>query len=54
MGKEIQYQQQQFKCRSWIKISSNQNIVLTGYFNGTADFGNMQMTSTDPQCMKCF
>ena len=31
-----------------IKINSNQNILLTGYFNGTADFGNMQMTSTDP------
>jgi|JI10StandDraft_1071094.scaffolds.fasta_scaffold238841_2 hypothetical protein len=29
-----------------LNISSNQNIVLTGYFNGTADFGNLQMTST--------
>jgi hypothetical protein len=31
-----------------LKINANQNIILTGYFNGTANFGNMQMTSTDP------
>jgi hypothetical protein len=29
-----------------LTINSNQNIILTGYFNGTADFGNLQMTST--------
>ncbi len=31
-----------------LKINANQNIAITGYFNGTANFGNMQMTSTDP------
>jgi hypothetical protein len=28
-----------------IKINNNQNLVITGYFNGTANFGNMQMTA---------
>jgi hypothetical protein len=31
-----------------LKINAYKNIAITGYFNGTADFGNMQMTSTDP------
>jgi hypothetical protein len=29
-----------------LNIGSNQNIVLTGYFNGTANFGNLQMISS--------
>jgi hypothetical protein len=31
-----------------LEINSYQNIAITGYFNGTANFGNLQMTSTDP------
>ncbi len=31
-----------------LEINSYKNIAITGYFNGTANFGNMQMTSTDP------
>ena len=33
------------------KITSNNTLIVTGYFNGIADFGNLQMSSSTTQDM---